>query len=307
MERAQTIAPGVLQLDLEYLGRPRWIATAAITGGDGVALIDPGPSSSLPGLRTALGEAGLTLNDVRWVVLTHIHLDHAGATGTLVRENPRIRVIVQERGAPHVVDPARLLASASRIYGSAMERLWGEVAAVPEEAVHDIAGGETIDVAGRSLETAYTPGHASHHASYYDPESGLGFVGDTGGIRIGGAAFALPVTPPPDIDVELWETSLDRIAAWHPDRLFVTHFGACPDAAWHLDALRRGLRSWAERVRVSLQEPGTDEERAAAFARWVSATLRESLDEETAREYEASGSFEDDWVGLARYWRRKQP
>ena len=159
------------------------------------------------------------MRDVTALLLTHIHLDHAGATGSLVRENPALRVYVHERGAPHLVDPSKLLASASLLYGDAMERLWGEVSPVPASALTVLKGGERIEEGGRQLEVAYTPGHASHHVSYFNADTGIAFVGDTGGIKIVENGYVLPPTPPPDINLEAWDESLRTIEAWRPDTL----------------------------------------------------------------------------------------
>ena len=194
----QTIARGITCLDLMFLGKPRIIATGVLQGPGGVALVDPGPSTCLKTLRAVLGDHGITLADVRTILLTHIHLDHAGATGTLVRENPAIQVCVHERGAPHMADPAKLLHSATRLYGDDMDRLWGEFLPVPEANLRVLVGGERVAGADRDLEVAYTPGHASHHVSFLDRSSGVAFVGDVAGIRTGSELFALPPTPPPE-------------------------------------------------------------------------------------------------------------
>src|SRR3989449_812265 len=206
-----TLASGLSYIDLHFQGVPRIIATAVAHGPGGVALIDPGPSSTLPMLRRELEHAGLSMADVRALVLTHIHLDHAGATGTLVRERPDLRVYVHEKGAPHMIDPAKLLASAARLYGDAMDRLWGEVRPVPADAIAVLKGGERISAGGRDLEVAYTPGHASHHVSYFSADSGIAFVGDTAGVRLSPGGFNLPPTPPPRIDFEGWHQSLARL------------------------------------------------------------------------------------------------
>src|SRR5262249_17147007 len=179
-----TLASGLSYVDVLFQGVPRIIATAVVHGPGGVALIDPGPSSTLPTLRRDLEQWGIAMKDVRALLLTHIHLDHAGATGTLVGELTDVRVYVHEKGAPHMIDPARLLASATRLYGDAMDRLWGEVAPVPAASIHALAGGERISAAGRGFEVAYTPGHASHHVSYFDRDSRIAFVGDTAGVRL---------------------------------------------------------------------------------------------------------------------------
>src|SRR4029077_13881059 len=170
---------GISFVDLQFQGTPRIIATAVLQGPGGVALLDPGPTSTWPTLSAALERAGIALGDITAIVLTHIHLDHAGVTGTLVRQNPNLRVFVHEKGAPHMIDPAKLLASATRLYGDAIDRLWGEVRPVPAGNIVALAGGERITASGRELEVAYTPGHASHHVSYFGADSGIAFVGDT--------------------------------------------------------------------------------------------------------------------------------
>ncbi len=207
----QPLAAGISYFDLNFQDRARVIACGVLHDAGGVVLVDPGPSSTLPTLRQSLASAGIGIADVTTILLTHIHLDHAGATGTLVRENPRLRVYVHEVGAPHLVDPSRLVASASRLYADAMERLWGEVAPVPRESLEVLQGGERIRAGGRMLDVAYTPGHASHHVSYFSAETGVAFVGDTAGVRLVPGAFVMPPTPPPDIDLESWRDSLSII------------------------------------------------------------------------------------------------
>ena len=225
----ETIARGVTYTDLMHRGRPRVIATAVIQSPAGVALVDPGPTSCLETLRSALADAGIAIADVRALLLTHIHLDHAGATGSLLRENPDIAVYVHERGAPHMIDPSKLLASAARLYGDEMDALWGPFLPVPEASVRVLAGGERIEAADRRFDVAYTPGHASHHVSFLDRESGIAFVGDVAGVRTGHELFVLPPTPPPDIDVEIWAQSIELVRQWRASTLLVTHFGAHED------------------------------------------------------------------------------
>ncbi len=290
-------------IDLEFSGRPCAIAAVLLEGAGGPMLVDPGPASTLPRLREALAAVGLAVGDLRALLLTHIHLDHAGATGVLVRENPGLRVYVHERGAPHLVDPSKLLASARRLYGERMDALWGEVAAVPAENVAVLAGGERIDAAGRAFDVAYTPGHAVHHVAYLDAETGIAYVGDTAGIRVNGLPFALPPAPPPDIDLGGWTEGLARLRAWAPARLFVTHFGPVDDVAEHLDAFEARLATWADAVRASLAEPREDAEKARRFLERAREELRLHLPEEAARAYEAGGGIEATWHGLARYWR----
>jgi glyoxylase-like metal-dependent hydrolase (beta-lactamase superfamily II) len=300
-----TLATGISYIDVNFLGVPGIIATAVLHGPGGVALIDPGPTSTLPALRAALAQAGIGLSDVRSIVLTHIHLDHAGATGTIVHEHPDVRVYVHEKGAPHMIDPGKLLASATRLWGADMDRLWGEVRPVPTEVVVSLAGGERIDAAGRDLTVAYTPGHASHHVSFYNADSGVAFVGDTAGICLGRGGFVLPPTPPPDIDPEAWRASLTLIEGWGADTLFITHFGAHAPAHAHLTEMADHLTLLANLVRASLARPGDDESREAWFTDEIRRELGRRLPEDNARAYEVAGRFDLNWKGLARYWRKR--
>jgi glyoxylase-like metal-dependent hydrolase (beta-lactamase superfamily II) len=303
--RVNTLAPGISFVDLQFQGWRRIIATAALRGPGGVALIDPGPSSTLPALRQELAASGIAIGDVTALLLTHIHLDHAGATGTLVAENPRLRVYVHERGAPHLIDPEKLLASARRLYGDAMDRLWGEFRAVPREAVSALQGGERFEAGGRVLDVAYTPGHASHHVSYFSEETSLAFVGDTAGIRLTPNAYVLPPTPPPDIDLELWHTSIARIDAWRPETLFLTHFGPSAPSGPHLRELGEHLDLAARLVKSSLERDESDDAREAWFCDQIHLELRRRVGDAEVEAYRIAGRFDLSWRGLARYWRKK--
>jgi glyoxylase-like metal-dependent hydrolase (beta-lactamase superfamily II) len=292
-------------IDLNFRGSDRVIAAAVLTGPDGVTLVDPGPTSCLPALEAGLRERGLTLRDVRALLLTHIHLDHAGAAGTIVERVPAIRVHVHERGAPHMVDPAKLLASATRLYGDQMDALWGAFLPVPVASVTVLQGGERLAVAGTTLQVAYTPGHAKHHVSYLDETSGVAYVGDTGGIRVIGDYLIAP-TPPPDIDLAAWRESLSVIEAWQPVSLFLTHFGAVTPAKAHLARFRETLTAQAEAVRHSLTAGNTDEERTRVFVEQMRREVRKAMPEHEARAMELAAPFDQLWQGLARYWS-KQP
>ncbi len=299
------LASGLSYVDLRFRGVPRVIATVVIHGSGGVALIDPGPTSTLPVLRGELERAGIAIADLTTLVLTHIHLDHAGATGTLVRENPRLRVFVHEKGAPHLIDPAKLMASATRLYGDGMDRLWGEVRPVPADALDVLTGGERITAGGRELEVAYTPGHASHHVSYFDRSASVAFVGDTAGIRVLPDVYVLPPTPPPDIDLEAWRDSRQRIEHWGPDTMFLTHFGPSAPVVAHLRELGEHLDVAAQLVKASLTLDGDDSAREAWFATEVRRELRRHMSEAEAQTYEVAGRFDLNWRGLARYWRKR--
>ena len=296
---------GIGYIDLRFRGEPQVIATAVLDVPGGVALVDPGPSSCLEELRGSLRAHGAEVSDIQSILLTHIHLDHAGSTGSLVREHPGIRVFVHERGARHMIDPSRLLDSARRLYGTDMGRLWGEFLAVPAANVHALRGGEEITAGERCFEVACTPGHASHHVCYYDRASGMAFVGDTAGIRIGRSNYVMPPTPPPDIDLEAWERSLQVIHGWRPATLFVTHFGPHDGAAPHLETFREALAEFSRVVRESLDRPGTDEERIARFEAEVGRRLRQHLAPADGARYERAAPVDLCWLGLARYWRKR--
>jgi glyoxylase-like metal-dependent hydrolase (beta-lactamase superfamily II) len=223
-------------IDLLHLGREKVIC-CWMAGG---VLIDPGPESCVDTLLAALGDERPSA-----ILLTHIHFDHAGASGALVRRWPELPVHVHERGARHLADPERLVASATRLYGEEnMKRLWGEVSPVPEENLRVLTGGER-GVEG-AFRVEYTPGHASHHVSFLHEDSGWAFVGDVAGVRIPPSELVVAPTPPPDIDVAAWERSLDLVAGWSPERLALTHWGEVEDPAEQLEACRRALREEAE-------------------------------------------------------------
>jgi glyoxylase-like metal-dependent hydrolase (beta-lactamase superfamily II) len=300
-----TLSTGIDYLDLNFSEQPGIIAVGVLHGTSGVAIVDPGPTSTLPTLWTALAGAGITPRDVTSLVLTHIHLDHAGSTGTLVAAHPALKVYVHERGAPHLVNPEKLVASASRLYGDDMDRLWGEVLPVPEDRLVVLSGGDRIEAGGRQLHVSYTPGHASHHVSYFCADAGVAFVGDTAGVRLGTRGFVMPPTPPPDIDLELWRTSLAVIRRWAPSTMLVSHFGPSTEVDTHLDELDAHLELVAQLVRTSLQREGTDEARESWFVDEVRRELRRRVGDEAARAYETAGRFDLNWRGLARYWRKK--
>jgi glyoxylase-like metal-dependent hydrolase (beta-lactamase superfamily II) len=275
-------------IDVEHLGRERVIGCWEVDG----ALVDPGPESSLPTLLAKLGD-----QQPAALLLTHIHLDHAAATGAMVERWPDLEVYVHERGARHLVDPTRLLTSARRLYGDRLEYLWGRIVPVPEANVRVLRGGENV----LGMEVAYTPGHASHHVCYFHRESGTAFVGDVAACRIPPSEFVTPPTPPPDIDLEVWEGSLDTVAAWEPERLVLTHFGAVEDPAAHLETVRERLREEAGLAR------GMDEVRYEAdLERRIRAQLAaEGIGEETVAELLQAVPTAYQYGGLARYWRKR--
>jgi glyoxylase-like metal-dependent hydrolase (beta-lactamase superfamily II) len=276
-------------LDLLHLGRPRVIA-AYLLAGEEPALVDCGPTSCLGALEAALDAHGLGLADLRHLVLTHIHLDHAGAAGVIARANPALRIHVSEIGAPHLVDPSRLERSARRLYEN-FDELWGELVPVPEEAM-EVVGSRVLD-----LEAWPTPGHASHHVSYLAPD-GTCFSGDATGVKVPPARFLAPVSPPPDIDLEAWEATLESIESRAPERLCLPHFGVVEDPESHVKEMRERLRTWAERVR----DGATEEE----FIHAAEQELAEQADPDTAAAYTQAGPFWQSYAGLARYWEKRR-
>jgi len=272
-------------IDVEHLGRPHVIGCWEVDG----ALVDPGPESSLETLLAALdGERPGA------VVLTHIHLDHAAATGAIVRRWPETPVYVHERGAPHLIDPSRLLASAERLYGEAMEFLWGEIVPVPEENVRSLAGGESV----LGMRVAYTPGHASHHVSYLHEETGTAFVGDVAAVSIPGTNLVVPPTPPPDIDIETWVESIELVEGWEPERLAVTHFGAIDTPAEHLATVRERLAEEAQLARELEEDEYEQRHRALVASRASTEQAAAELIQCVPPQYQ--------WRGLDRYWRKRE-
>jgi glyoxylase-like metal-dependent hydrolase (beta-lactamase superfamily II) len=270
-------------IDVRHLGRERVIGCWELDG----VLIDPGPTSSMENLIQALdGE------EPRALLLTHIHLDHAGATGNLVRRWPELPVYVHEKGARHLADPEKLLASAERLYGDQMERLWGEVAPVPESNLEPLTGGEEV----LGFKVTYTPGHASHHVSYFHPPSGCAFVGDMAAVRIPPSDFVIPPTPPPDIDLELWEDSIERILDWQPRCLGPTHFGSIDEPEAHFDVVRERLREQGDLARELSSEQ---------FEERIREQVSSRADAETSEALLQAVPPEQQWWGLDRYWSKQ--
>jgi glyoxylase-like metal-dependent hydrolase (beta-lactamase superfamily II) len=284
-------------IDTRHLGIEKVICCWEVDG----VLVDPGPQSTE---ATLLAELDGTAP--RAILLTHIHFDHAGASGALVRRWPDLPVYVHERGAPHMIDPSKLIASAGRLYAGDMERLWGEFLPVPADRIRVLKGEERVTAGGRELQVAYTPGHASHHVSYFDPSSRVAFVGDTAGIRRGDGSYILPPTPPPDIDLDAWRTSENRIVAWDPDTLFLTHFGPFHGARLHFQELMDRLDMWSGIVRRLLSDPTLDDaRRERAFVEEALLDLRQKVGEQEAEKYNRAGRLDYSWQGLSRYWKKR--
>jgi glyoxylase-like metal-dependent hydrolase (beta-lactamase superfamily II) len=280
-----TLAP----IDLMHQGLESIVGVYVVDTDDGPALFDCGPSSTVETLKAGLAERGLELQDIRHLLLSHIHFDHAGAAGTLVREHPGLRVHVSPIGAPHIVDPSRLERSARRLYGEAFDVLWGALEPVPEENVHPVG---QVAV---GLEVFPTPGHASHHVSYLARDGTL-HAGDAVGVRIQPGRYVFPAAPPPDVDLEGWEQTFREIERRRPERFALTHFGVAQDAEEHLARMREELARAAERVRSGMSQ----EEFMAATHADVLAS-----DEGDVTYYERAGPVWQTYLGLKRYWEKK--
>jgi len=270
------------RIDLMHLGTDRAIGAHELDGG---LTVDPGPESCLKTLLGGLNEEPHAL------LLTHIHLDHAGASGTLARRFPDLRVYVHEVGAPHLAEPGRLLRSAERLYGADMKRLWGEFEAVPADRIVALQGGETV----AGLDVLYAPGHANHHVAYVDASSGDAYVGDVAGVRIPPSDLVLAPTPPPDIDIEAWDRTLGALAERGPERLHLTHFGAAAPGPEAIEAAREAVHRAAERSRALDRE---------AFAAAAERDLADAGDG-IAERIEQTAPVDQCWLGLERYWRKR--
>lgn len=292
-------------IDDNWVGRPRSIATALLESDGHRAVIDPGPGSTLETLRRELQARGILVRDLDAILLTHIHLDHAGATGALVRENPRLAVYVHAKGAPHMLDPSKLLASALRLWPDDLERLFGETVPVPQENVRILEGGETLALGSRKVEVVYTPGHASHHVSYFDRQEGVAFVGDTTGVRIEGHAYILPATPPPDIDLGVWDSSFAAILERKPSRLFVTHFGFSENPAEHVLLFRERLHKWAALAEQAMRSSNSDSAAMESFLSAARAEMAQYLPANEIDHYVFTAGLNLSFLGLARYLRKR--
>jgi glyoxylase-like metal-dependent hydrolase (beta-lactamase superfamily II) len=299
------LGPGLHCIDLEFQGMPGVIA-AYLHGSDGeYALIETGPTTTLPALLRGLASLGVQPEEIGSLLVTHIHLDHSGAAGVLVDRYPHMQVYVHEVGAPHLIDPARLLSSASRIYGDQMETLWGEVQSVPAENVHAITDGTVLNAAGRDLHTVYTPGHASHHVAYHDEATGDVFTGDVAGVRLQGLDTIRPPTPPPDIDLAAWHESLQRIEALKPTRLLLTHYGPQSGVREHLRITGERLDAWAALVGREYGE-GVERDTIVEHLRAYAAGETAAADDpSTGHRYELATPTYMSADGLIRYFRKR--
>ena len=293
-------------VDLNFMGAEHVIASFVLLGADSAALVETGPTTCLERLTSGLKDHGVSPEDVRQVFLTHIHLDHAGASGHLAELLPNATFYVHEVGYPHMVDPSKLLKSATRIYGERMEELWGEARPVPEGRLEILKGGEEIEAADGLLAAHYTPGHAYHHLAYLESDSRALFAGDVAGIRLPGQSYIRPPTPPPEIDLEAWVRSIEHIRQLAPGSLWPTHFGRFDDVERHLGELEQRLQDWVLFVEEHIDGSGREEIADELKTKGDAEMLAAGAGPEETGHYDLAGDYPTLVDGLMRYVSKRR-
>jgi glyoxylase-like metal-dependent hydrolase (beta-lactamase superfamily II) len=294
-------------IDLNFMGTEEVIASFLLLGSDSAAIVETGPTSCLERLQAGLKANGVSPEDVREVFLTHIHLDHAGASGHLAGLLPNATFYVHELGYPHLADPSKLVKSATRIYGERMDELWGEARPVPEERLVVLGDGEEVGAAGGRLVAHDTPGHAYHHLAYLEPDSGSLFAGDVAGIRLPGQSYVRPPTPPPEIDVEAWVRSIENIRKISPATLHPTHFGSYDDVDRHFSELEQRLQDWLLFVEGQAHGGASPEEISEELRiKGDAEMLAEGAAPEESGRYDLAGNYEMLTAGILRYVERRR-
>lgn len=297
-------------LDTLHQGEPGVIAVYLLVGPDGLALIDVGPAVTVPEVIAGIEDAGYKVTDLRHLVLTHIHLDHAGAAGALVQLVPQARVYVHPLGAHHLIDPTKLVASARRIYGVEMDRLWGTMTAVPAAQIQVLEDNDQIQVGGRILQAMHTPGHAVHHIAYHDASRHELFTGDVAGVALEGIDFVRPPTPPPDLNLEDWSQSLSSLSALELVRLFLPHFGPVTRVKEHFPELERRLYEWGDLVLAGMRVGKVTEAIVSDLSAVSEAELQRQMhspDDGLSRRYELATNYRMTVEGYERYYRKQHP
>ncbi|EFH86459.1 MBL fold metallo-hydrolase [Ktedonobacter racemifer] len=308
MTEVTQLTPGIWQISLPFQGETDIIGSYLLAGSDEIALIDPGPGSTSEALLEGVRQAGFDPARVTHILATHIHLDHTGGVGKLLASMPQARVFVHSKGAQHLIDPGKLISSSERIYGERMQELWGEILPVPQEKVQVIEGGDVLNIAGRRLEVHYTPGHAIHHVIFFDVHSGDLFAGDVAGVRLPGITYGRPPTPPPDLDIEAWSSSIDTLKKLRPDVIYLAHFGPVRNLAPHLESIRAKLFNWGDLVLRAMRENKSEAEIIELFIAETRPELqRLSNDPRTLERYEIASNYPMTVQGYMRYWRKHHP
>ncbi|MGI8825397.1 MAG: MBL fold metallo-hydrolase [Chloroflexota bacterium] len=297
---------GLHRIDLQFQAQPGVIAAYLFEDAGERALIETGPTSTLDALLHGLALLDVDPTSISKILVTHIHLDHAGAAGTLIRRFPQAHLYVHEIGAPHMIDPERLLVSARRIYGEQMDSLWGAFEPVPDARVHPLTDGDTVVVGDNALDAIYTPGHASHHIAYHDARRHAIFTGDVAGVRLQGLDYVRPPTPPPDLDLDLWSDSVERIRALQPETLHLTHFGTFTDIETHFSQLLVRLKAWGYVLKANIEDGHDRDQLIEDLAAFGSEEIRESgADNSAAERLELATPYFMSVDGYLRYFRRR--
>lgn len=297
----------VRTLDLRFQGRKEAIASFLLYSGHEATLIETGPTTCIPVLLQELEFMGVPPEQVTSLLLTHIHLDHAGAVGNLMDMFPNATVYVSEIGAPHLVSPEKLIGSATRVYGDDMDKLWGEVRPVPESRIVPMEDGHRLKVADRPVQALYTPGHASHHLAYLLEDTRELFTGDIAGVRLPGTQRVLPPTPPPEFDFEQWIESINKIREVAPSALYLTHYGRKDDVERHLDELRARLESWMNFVLGMAHERLDAEQIAQELQMLAESELSPTVSDPDLRlRFNLVAGYGMDVAGLLRYFAKQR-
>ena len=309
MSNVTQLREGTWQISHPFQGENEIVGSYLLAGANELAIIDPGPGSMIDSLLASSREAGFEPRDITHILATHVHLDHAGATGSLVRQMPKAQVYVHGLGAPHLLDTSKVVASASRIFGERMKLLWGEIEPTPADRLHVIENGDTLNMAGRRLQVNYTPGHAIHHVIFFDAHSGELFAGDTAGVRLPGVDYVRPPTPPPDLDLEAWSNSIDLLKGLYPDVLYIGHFGAIREIDAQLERLREKLCAWGDFVLSAMRDGKQEAEIIEMLIQHARPELLQAAhgDPGVFPRYEIATNYAMTVQGYMRYWRKKNP
>ncbi len=309
MSTVTKLSSGLWQISLPFQGEHEIVGSYLFAGNNDLALIDPGPGSTLEPLLASIREAGFEPRDVTHILATHIHLDHAGVAGSLIRHMPKAQVYVHTLGAPHLLDTRKVIASATRIYGDRMQLLWGDIEPVPYERLRVIDDGDTLNIAGRTLNVHYAPGHAIHHVIFFDPQSGELWAGDVAGVRLPGVDYVRPPTPPPDVDLEAWSASLDLINRLQPSVAYIAHFGPITNVPQHLDCLREKLYTWGEFVLTAMRSGKTEAEIISLLIAHTEPELQQVAgnNPQVLKRYEIATNYAMTVQGYIRYWKKRHP
>jgi glyoxylase-like metal-dependent hydrolase (beta-lactamase superfamily II) len=289
-------------IDLNFQGVSQTIAAYLVVGSEGPVLVETGPASTLQNLQAELANLGYQPTDIKHVLVTHIHLDHSGAAGWWAQQGAQ--VYVHPVGAPHLIEPDKLLASAARIYGDKMGPLWGETVPAPAEQVTAVTDGEIISVAGFTFTAIETPGHAYHHHVYRLQD--VAFMGDMGGIHMPGVSLIDAPGPPPEFNLEAWEASLDKLLAEDFRAIYLGHFGLVENVAEHLTALKKLLRQTADFIRMQMEAGRTQEQIVASYSEWNRERAQKlGLSDEIIHQYKTASPWYMTVSGIMRYWRKQ--